>query len=66
MLAGIARTLDADFRGEALWLDGREVTDAIREEHMSGAASRVAAVPAVRTALLQRQRAFQEAPGAGR
>jgi len=63
MLAGIARTLDADFRGEALWLDGREVTDAIREERMSGAASRVAAVPAVRTALLQRQRAFRRHPG---
>jgi cytidylate kinase len=62
-LAEIARTLDADFRGEALWLDGREVTDAIREERMSAAASRVAAVPAVRTALLERQRAFRRAPG---
>jgi cytidylate kinase len=62
-LADVARTLIADFRGEALWLDGREVTEAIRQERVSGAASRVAAVPAVRTALLERQRAFRRAPG---
>ena len=62
-LADVARTLDADFRGDALWLDGSEVTDAIREESMSVAASRVAAVPAVRTALLERQRAFRRPPG---
>ena len=39
------------------------VTDAIRSEEVSLAASRVAALPAVRTALLDRQRAFQRRPG---
>jgi cytidylate kinase len=39
------------------------VTDAIREERVSGAASKVAALQPVRDALLARQRAFREPPG---
>lgn len=44
-------------------LEGEEVTEAIRNEHVGAGASQVAALPAVRDALLQRQRAFREAPG---
>ena len=62
-LADVARHLDADFKGDAICLDGREVTDAIREERVSGAASRVAAIPGVRNALLERQHAFRRRPG---
>jgi cytidylate kinase len=39
------------------------VTDTIRSEEAGAAASRVAALPAVRQALLERQRAFRVAPG---
>jgi cytidylate kinase len=44
-------------------LDGRDVTAAIRSEAVSAAASRVAALGSVRTALLARQRAFRQPPG---
>ena len=44
-------------------LSGEEVSDAIRSEEISAAASRVAALPAVRAALLFRQRAFRRPPG---
>jgi CMP/dCMP kinase len=44
-------------------LEGERVTDAIRQEVVSMAASQVAAYPGVRTALLERQRAFAIAPG---
>lgn len=59
----IARSLDAVFGAEAVLLEGRDVTNAIREERISGAASHVAALPEVRKALLGRQRAFRQAPG---
>ena len=39
-------------------MDGEDVSAAIRSEEIGMGASRVAALPAVRTALLQRQRAF--------
>lgn len=44
-------------------LEGEEVTDAIRTEAVGKDASIVAAIPAVRDALLERQRAFAEMPG---
>jgi len=49
--------------GERVMLDGLDVTQAIRTETAGQGASRVAAWPAVRTALLERQRAFARAPG---
>lgn len=62
-LTALAATLDAGFRdGEAL-LGAEPVSAAIRREAISRAASRVAAVPGVRQALLARQRAFRRAPG---
>jgi cytidylate kinase len=48
---------------ERVWLDGAEVTRDIRTEAAGGDASRVAAIPAVRAALLARQRAFAAPPG---
>jgi 3-phosphoshikimate 1-carboxyvinyltransferase len=59
----IARDLDVRFRGETIHLAGQLVTDAIRREEVSAAASRVAALPAVREALLERQRDFRRPPG---
>lgn len=62
-IAELARNLDAEFKDDAIELDGREVTTAIREERVSSAASQVAAIPPVRDALLERQRAFRRPPG---
>jgi cytidylate kinase len=49
--------------GEHITLDGREVTGLVRAEQTGQGASKVAAWPEVRSALLARQRAFAEAPG---
>lgn len=67
-LAALARGLDAEFRADpdgkaGVWLEGDEVTSAIRTETCGNGASKVAAVPAVREALLARQRAFARPPG---
>ncbi|MDT4869938.1 Cytidylate kinase [compost metagenome] len=53
----------AQGQGQRIILEGEEVTDAIRNEGIGAGASQVASLPAVREALLQRQRAFQEMPG---
>ena len=62
-LAELASQLDIRFEGEAIWLDGAQVGDELRTEQAGAAASRVAALPGVRAALLDRQRAFRRAPG---
>ncbi|KXS39558.1 MAG: cytidylate kinase [Halomonadaceae bacterium T82-2] len=66
-LARLAGSLDVAFLAEAgearVLLEGEDVTRAIRTETMGENASRVAAVPAVREALLARQREFRQAPG---
>ena len=62
-LARVARTMDVDFRAGGIWLSGREVSEALRSEPIGIAASRVAARPAVRSALLERQRALRRLPG---
>lgn len=62
-IADIARSLDVVFDQGQIRQEGRDVTDAIRTERVSGAASRVAALPPVREALLERQRAFRQPPG---
>ncbi len=62
-LADVAAGLDAIFRDGRLLLDGRDATEAIRSEAVSAAASHVAVHPAVRGALLVRQRAFRRPPG---
>jgi 3-phosphoshikimate 1-carboxyvinyltransferase len=62
-LAGLAGKLDIRFAGETIWLDGATVGDELRTEETGAAASKVAALPQVRAALLARQRAFRRAPG---
>ncbi len=55
--------INIKFEKEAVLLDAANVADAIREEPISAAASKVGAHARVRLALLERQRAFREAPG---
>ena len=62
-VAGLAAVLDVSFSGSDILLNGSLVGDAIRTEDMSAGASKVAALPAVREALLFRQRAFNTLPG---
>ena len=67
-LSPLALRLDIRFGSgasgeEKVWLDGTDVTRDIRTEAAGGDASRVAAIPAVRAALLARQRAFALPPG---
>lgn len=62
-LRDIAMNLRAKFEGESVELEGRNVTDLLRSEAVSRAASRIAGYPSVRAALLDRQRAFRRAPG---
>ncbi|WP_017939354.1 (d)CMP kinase [Zestomonas thermotolerans] len=65
----LAAHLDVQFvaaeggQPQRIILEGEEVTDVIRTEQVGAGASQVAALPAVREALLQRQRAFREPPG---
>ena len=56
------KATDADSPAEIV-LEGEVVTQAIRQEHVGLLASRVAATPVVRSALLARQRSFRESPG---
>ena len=66
--AKVARELDVAFGMDAageerILLGGEDVTRAIRTEAAGAEASRVAAMPPVRTALLARQHAFAQPPG---
>ena len=67
-LARVARDLNIWFASaadgsERIELDGEDVTRQIRSEEVGASASRVAALEAVREALLLRQRAFRKLPG---
>ena len=67
-IAQVAAALDIAFAPGAngalrVVLEGEEVSTTIRSETAGNAASRVAALPAVRAALLQRQRDFRQPPG---
>lgn len=62
-LARLAEGLDIRFEQGEIWLDGERADDAIRTEECGNGASRVAAYPRVRAALLELQRAFRKAPG---
>jgi len=62
-VAAIAAGLDVEFSVGDIRLNGQLVGDAIRTEEISAGASKVAALPAVREALLFRQRVFNKAPG---
>ena len=66
-VAGIARSLDVDFEptdgGVSVWLAGEDVTAHLRTEEGGRDASTVAALPAVREALLLRQQELARPPG---
>ena len=62
-LAELAADIDIRFEGADIWLDGVQVDDELRTEQSGAAASKVAALPKVRAALLDKQRAFRCAPG---
>lgn len=68
-LTVLAGHLDVQFRATDMGaaprviLEGEDVTDVIRTEECGDMASQVAAIPSVRQALLERQRAFCEQPG---
>ena len=66
-IAGIARSLDVEFKptdgGVSVWLVGEDVTAHLRTEEGGRDASTVAALPAVREALLLRQRQLARPPG---
>ncbi|MGR5062622.1 (d)CMP kinase [Photobacterium sp. DNB22_13_2] len=66
-LVPLAAHLDVQFVAEGelvkVILEGEDVSDELRKEETGMAASKVAALPRVREALLRRQRAFSEAPG---
>jgi len=64
----LARSMRVEFGSgdngaERVLLNGKDVTGEIRTEQAGAGASRVAAWPAVRAALLDRQRAFAAPPG---
>ncbi len=62
-LAAMAKGLDVRFEGERILLAGREVQNAIRQEAVGNAASKIAALPDVRAALVELQHRFRQAPG---
>ena len=62
-LARTAQAMNVAFAEGAVRLGGEEVGTAMRAEEVGAAASRVAARPAVRQALLARQRGFRRLPG---
>ena len=63
----IATNLDIQFvstdTGVQVWLDGEDVSQTIRTERVGEFASKVAAFPELRTAMVSRQHAFAQAPG---
>ncbi|MDR2173112.1 MAG: (d)CMP kinase [Burkholderiales bacterium] len=62
-LIRLAIDLRPRFDGEAVWLDGRELSLALRQQEIGTAASEVAALQGVRTALLHAQRMARRVPG---
>ena len=62
-IAALARQLPVRFEGHTIWLNGVEVSEAIRSESAGMDASRVSALPAVRQALLELQHRFARLPG---
>ena len=66
-LGDLTRGLNVSFGlsgdGMVILLDGNYITGRLRSEEVSAFASRIAALPSVRAALVDRQRAFRKAPG---
>ncbi len=62
-IARLAATLELRFDAGATLLDGRDVTDALREERVGALASKISAWPELRAALHARQLSFRRLPG---
>ena len=62
-VAQVARSLNVVFHPHGILLDGQEVAQEIRQERVGNLASQLAPDPALRAALLERQRAFRTLPG---
>lgn len=62
-VSDIAKRIAISFENGEILLNGRIVTEDIRSEACSSGASKVAAHPAVRSALLELQKRFRRAPG---
>ena len=62
-IAKAAEAMDVAFQGEEVFLEDQEVSLHIRHEEVGTRASEVARMPAVRQALLRRQRLFRRPPG---
>lgn len=66
-ISGLSKTMLIDFKPEAkinrVFVDGTEVTDAIRTPEVTAIVSRVAAIGAVREAMVNQQRRMGEAGG---
>jgi CMP/dCMP kinase len=62
-LAELARNMAVGFRAGHIYLQDQDVTQEVRGEASGNRASEVAKMPAVRKALLERQRAFRRVPG---
>ena len=62
-LAEEAEHMDVAFAGDEILIEDQDVSLHIRHEEVANRASEVARMPAVRQALLKRQRAFRQPPG---
>jgi CMP/dCMP kinase len=62
-VAGIAMNLKAKFSGAHVILNAKDVTDLLMGDKVTEVASRIAALPKLRAALMERQRAFRQPPG---
>ncbi|HSV68507.1 MAG TPA: bifunctional 3-phosphoshikimate 1-carboxyvinyltransferase/cytidylate kinase [Methylibium sp.] len=62
-VASLARRLPLRFEQQRALLAGEDVSDALREEAVGSLASQIAALPAVRQALVELQLSFRRLPG---
>ena len=62
-LGELALTMQIEFKNGLIFLDGEDVTEAIRDESIGVLASQIAVYPEVRDALLALQKGFRRAPG---
>lgn len=62
-IVALMAALNIQFVGDRILLDGEDVSEAIRSEEAGMNASKVSALPKVRTALLDLQRSFRKLPG---
>jgi 3-phosphoshikimate 1-carboxyvinyltransferase len=62
-VAVVAATLDLAFEGNSIRLAGEEVAEQLRDEAVGSMASKISALPSVRTALRELQLSFRRLPG---